>query len=158
MICWPLHFLFAILIFFLIKALLSLGIRCFLGLLFGRTCLLQISRQMLIIVLFISHISCYLFYKLAPACAEQVSINTCPTDVFVEEVQNPVAQVAFLNLVVCFSSTIIFMFVSISIILWSLIYVSVMIIKFCRVSWSLLLRKTSSMLFFFVGSFIYILL
>ena len=37
-----------------------------------------------------------------PACVEQVSINTCPTDVFVEEVQVPVAQVAFLNLVVLF--------------------------------------------------------
>ena len=38
--------------------------------------------------------------KRVPACVEEVSINTCLTDVFVKEVQVPVAQVAFLNVMV----------------------------------------------------------
>ena len=52
----------------------------------------------LIIILYIS--SVLHLVKHVPACVEQG--NTCPTDVFVEEVQVPVAQVAFLKLVVLF--------------------------------------------------------
>ena len=44
-------------------------------------------------------ISFYICEKHVIVCAEQVSFNTCPADV-VEEVHVPVAQVAFLNLVV----------------------------------------------------------
>ena len=68
---------------------------------FGRTCSLQISRQMLIIII-LSVSSVFNLLKHVPACVEQVSINTYPTDVFAEEVKVPVAQVAFLNLVVLF--------------------------------------------------------
>ena len=58
-----------------------------------------------------------------------------------------------LNWWVCCSSTTLIL-VSIRIILWSLINVSVMMIT-CLVSWSLLVRKTSRILFLLVGSSIY---
>ena len=110
----------------------------------------QISRQMLIIILYISSV-----FTSVRSMSQLVlvSINTCPTDV-IEEFQVPGARVAFLNLVVWFLFYYFYVCFNLNYcILFSLIDVSVMII--CRVSWSLLVRKSSSMLFFLLGFSIY---
>ena len=64
MICWHQYF-FCNFDLFLIKALLSLGIWCFLELFFGRTCFLQISTQILIIIIYISS-GLHMCTKVAP--------------------------------------------------------------------------------------------
>ena len=129
---------------FLIKALLSLGIWCFLGFFFGRTCFLQISRQILIIIIYIS--SVFTSVKSMSQLVLNRSASILVQLMFsLKKFKSLLIKLLFLIWWFCFSSTI-FMFVSIWIILWSLIDVSVLII--CRASWSLLVKKTSVCYFF----------
>ena len=83
------------------------------------------------------------------ACVGHVSINTCLTDVFIEEVQVPVAQVTFLNFVV------LFLFYNFYVCFNPNYIVDILVIIICRVSWLLLVRKTISILFFYPWPSIY---